>query len=204
MQGDFNHTWMKWKTEIFWNKFKDITMSQMLKIEQSRFPGLIIPQIGDVVCLPDKIGRAGNLAIGIIVEIKDSHDGEVRVCKIKMARKSSRNHPLPLQSRNLPPTTVIREFTRHIKDMIFLLRPKPNGTFDNVFLYEDILQLGVNDNKNKDETNNDKDNNQLDHDENNTDDSDVEDLSYTRQTMNDLLGDLRSDSEAEKDEEIDN
>ena len=70
----------------------------MLKIQQNRFNGEIIPQTADIICLPDKVGRAGNLHIRILQEVQQSHKDESRVVTIQMAMKSTQLHPFPMDT----------------------------------------------------------------------------------------------------------
>ena len=72
----------------FWTRFRQLTIEQMLSTQNSRFSGEILPQVNDIVGIQDKLGRCKGFGIGKIIEVKESHDGEPRVCKVRMARKS--------------------------------------------------------------------------------------------------------------------
>ena len=122
----------------FWKRLKILTIEKMLEIQKERFPGEIIPQLHDLVSIPDKINRAGGFAIGEIVEIKDADDNEHREVVVEISRKSARSHPNPLRQK----TTKLKKFTRHIQNLIFLQRPvrAPDGKILNrQFLYEDLI-----------------------------------------------------------------
>lgn len=123
----------------FWERYRQLTLEDMLKIEKSRFTGEVTPEVEDIVAIPDKLGRAHGICIGEIEDILPSHDNEKRVCKVRMARKSGRNYPQPYDQN----TCKQRVFTRGVDKLIFLLRRKPKSNEDRGpfqhFLYEDLV-----------------------------------------------------------------
>ena len=109
----------------FWVKFKDLLLEEFLRIQSHRFPGEIIAQIGDICAVPDKCHKNGGLAIGEIIAIKPSDDGETRVVVVEVARKKRRSHPFPLNKA----THRIKKYERHVHNLIFLLRPERDHLF---------------------------------------------------------------------------
>ena len=97
-----------------------------------------------------------------------------------------------------PSTTIKRGFTRHAGDVVFLLRPKPNGNIDNYFLYEEVLQLGTMNDQPIDNANSGSqsdDNDDANDDNHHTDsDNDVNNQKLLKDLIKDLR-DLKSDDE---------
>ena len=123
----------------FWEQYRQLTLEAMLKVQDNRFTGAIIPELKDIVAVPDKINRVHGISIGEIIEILPSHDNEARVCKVRLARKSTRTHPYPLNQSTCKP----RIFTRGTDKLIFLLLRKPQEEKDenphSHFLYDELV-----------------------------------------------------------------
>ena len=127
----------------FWDRYRELTIEAMLKVQQSRFSGEIIPQLHDLVGVPDKVSRVHGVGIGEIVEILPAHDNEKRVCRVRLARKSKRSHPFPLSKSS----TKLRTFLRGTDKLIFLMRRKPQSEDEkknkklpyNHFLYDELV-----------------------------------------------------------------